>query len=314
MLLIATDEAGYGPKLGPLVIAATVWRVPDGSDHDQLCEQFAPLRQSVRCGESVVTIDDSKAVYQPSAGLDALHTIVSAALTWCGKNSGCFQSVLESICPSDVETIRRTPWLDADESVTMLDQHRVAPLLQAWRTTGLDLVDVQARVITAQSFNQACTCGANKADLLSQSTLQLVRDSWQQHAAAGEDTLVYCDRHGGRRYYAAVLQHVIPDAWVHIESESAAQSSYRMNLDDRTLRVSFTVKGDSFTPVALASLHAKYMRERMMNSLNRYFADLVTPPPKPTAGYPVDADRFLNEIAKAIETNQIDRDALVRCR
>ena len=28
--LIGTDEAGYGPNLGPLVISATVWRVPDG--------------------------------------------------------------------------------------------------------------------------------------------------------------------------------------------------------------------------------------------------------------------------------------------
>src|SRR3954452_13849763 len=28
-ILIGMDEAGYGPHLGPLVIAATVWHVPD---------------------------------------------------------------------------------------------------------------------------------------------------------------------------------------------------------------------------------------------------------------------------------------------
>ena len=27
MYLIGTDEAGYGPNLGPLVISATVWQV-----------------------------------------------------------------------------------------------------------------------------------------------------------------------------------------------------------------------------------------------------------------------------------------------
>ena len=27
---IGTDEAGYGPNLGPLVISATVWEIPDG--------------------------------------------------------------------------------------------------------------------------------------------------------------------------------------------------------------------------------------------------------------------------------------------
>ena len=34
-LVIGTDEAGYGPNLGPLVVAATVWDVaaaPDDAD------------------------------------------------------------------------------------------------------------------------------------------------------------------------------------------------------------------------------------------------------------------------------------------
>ena len=33
--LIGTDEAGYGPNLGPLVISATVWEVPDGARQRQ---------------------------------------------------------------------------------------------------------------------------------------------------------------------------------------------------------------------------------------------------------------------------------------
>ncbi len=34
--LIGTDEAGYGPNLGPLVISATVWEVPDGVGSEDL--------------------------------------------------------------------------------------------------------------------------------------------------------------------------------------------------------------------------------------------------------------------------------------
>ncbi len=32
MFVIGTDEAGYGPNLGPLVISATLWETPDELD------------------------------------------------------------------------------------------------------------------------------------------------------------------------------------------------------------------------------------------------------------------------------------------
>ena len=52
MLLIATDEAGYGPKLGPLVIVATAWSIPgDDLETEALTERFAPLRTPRLCGQ-----------------------------------------------------------------------------------------------------------------------------------------------------------------------------------------------------------------------------------------------------------------------
>jgi len=38
--LIGTDEAGYGPNLGPLVISATVWQVPEGVRAEGLYERL----------------------------------------------------------------------------------------------------------------------------------------------------------------------------------------------------------------------------------------------------------------------------------
>ena len=38
--LIGTDEAGYGPNLGPLVISATVWEAPDGIGGEELFERL----------------------------------------------------------------------------------------------------------------------------------------------------------------------------------------------------------------------------------------------------------------------------------
>lgn len=314
MLLIATDEAGYGPKLGPLVIAATVWQVPDRLNHDSLRAVFAPLGQPIKLGDTVVRVNDSKAVYQPSSGLGGLHAAVSASLAWCGMDAGDLESTVVGLCPDDQQAIRETPWLEMEKNVAMLSADELTPLLGHWRSSEAKLVDVRARIITAQKFNEFCSNGLNKADLLSQTTLNLVRDSWQRHSAGQLQTEVYCDRHGGRRYYAGVLQHVIPDAWVNVESETALESVYCLTLDSHTLRFHFTVKGDSFTPVALASMHAKYLRERMMESLNRYFVSRIGDSLKPTAGYPVDADRFLSEITATIEHEQIDRSSLIRSR
>ncbi len=86
MLLIATDEAGYGPKLGPLVIVATAWRVPcESLIAEELANLFSPLQNPRSCSGCQVLVDDSKAVYKSSDGLDVLHAVVSASHHWCGN-------------------------------------------------------------------------------------------------------------------------------------------------------------------------------------------------------------------------------------
>ena len=103
MLLIATDEAGYGPKLGPLVIVSTAWQIPgDHLGEDELKALFAPLREPCVCGESTVVVDDSKVVYTPAAGLNALHAVVSASYHWCGHDQQRLSDVLPRLSSVDV--------------------------------------------------------------------------------------------------------------------------------------------------------------------------------------------------------------------
>jgi hypothetical protein len=318
MLLIATDEAGYGPKLGPLVIAATVWRLPGEEflSSAELDERFAPLRRPYRCAGRSIFVADSKAMYTPSAGLETLHAVVSASVHWCQGPERTLVQWLARVASEDREAIARAPWLAEIEQVDFLGPDATADLLQHWKQGGTTLADVKARIVTAEAFNQLCVDCGNKADLLSSATLRLVRELIHRHGAGERSAAVFCDRHGGRRYYAGVLQHVFPDAGLRPISEAKVHSEYRLSCQGLEIDVHFTVKGDSFTPVALSSLHAKYLRERLMQGLNRYFAarHVGTPGLRPTAGYPVDADRFLAEIEPILARERIERHRLVRSR
>lgn len=317
MLLIATDEAGYGPKLGPLVVAATVWQVPhETRDENRLAQWFHPLGQSHRCGPINVRVDDSKSVYQRSAGLSGLHAVVSASHHWCNRFEPELSRLLPVLTPRDVSDIAGTPWLSSLSTERFVAAAETEDLLGHWRKTGIQLIDVRCRVITARRFNDLCAKGSNKADLLSQATLTLAKDMVNLHAPQHPVISVYCDRHGGRRYYGGVLQHTFPEQMLQVGHESKVQSLYQLHDHSKTLTIQFNVKGDSFTPVALASMHAKYLRERFMDSLNHFFAvrHRGNVALKPTAGYPVDADRYLRDIASILQRENIELGSLVRSR
>lgn len=317
MLLIATDEAGYGPKLGPLVVVATAWQVPaDSVNPEELSQLFSPLQVPRLCGGCRVIVDDSKAVYKSTGNLDMLHAVVSASHHWCGSVETTLPALLPRLAADDLKSIRRAPWLGLLAETEFLHQSETIELLRQWRRTGIELSDVKARVITAECFNSHCAGGGNKADLLSESTLGLVRTLIDLHTAKASHVAVYCDRHGGRKFYGGVLQHTFPQARLQVTREHAQQSEYLLTCTEQQINVCFTVKGDSFPPVALSSMHAKYLRERFMESFNEYFALRQQQGERlvPTAGYPVDAERFLEDVAPIVERERIVRETLVRVR
>ena len=387
MLLVAVDEAGYGPKLGPLVVAATTWRVEPGVVRDlfatathavstasylaALNAAFAPLSQPVDVGGVAVRVDDSKRIFQRSDGkaapLQKLQQVLSVAchLLQSELPIESNQNVTPTDWPGcirhwiaeDLQAVLETPWLAGmiqtdlwprEIARDVVDKDLCRDACMRWRAMPLHLRSVQARVITADRFNQFCCGGSsgvprgNKSDLLSETSLQLVADCLQRAsvqpdlasatnaASFADDTaaietpqrsLVFFDRHGGRRYYASVIQHIFPDHAIEVLEETARRSVYRIRSETTEMVCHFTVKGDSFAPVAFASLHAKYLREIAMGCFNQFFHDAwrnspsaTADPPRPTAGYPVDADRYLSEIQPLWDTMSGSCPDLVRCR
>ena len=296
--LIGTDEAGYGPNLGPLTVTGTLWKADDTS-----VDLYNALPDSVRSeskGEGIF-IADSKRVYS-SGSIGELETsVLSLIYSVTGEIPRTWLELLEAICPAEfVDQVPDQTWLHGRELELPLkaDIERVKRMGQAFldesAESSVELLEIQCVPIFPLQFNSQVEALGNKATLLSSETLQIVQ---RLMAKTDDDLEIGCDKHGGRSKYAALIQQFLTDEFVMVGEESLQVSDYSFRENDRDVVVRFQAKGESFLPTALASLVSKYLREVIMRLWNDFW-QLQIPGIKPTKGYPVDAKRFKSEIAK----------------
>jgi ribonuclease HII len=106
---------------------------------------------------------------------------------------------------------------------------------------------------------------------------------------------------------------MFPDMELKILLEGPAASSYELKFDGKQMRLHFVVGADQrFFPVSLASMVSKYLRELLVDNINRYFTGLL-PDLKPTAGYWKDGLRFIDDLKKVPHVT-FDSNQLIRCR
>jgi hypothetical protein len=169
------------------------------------------------------------------------------------------------------------------------------------------------RAIPASELNTSFTQTENKAATHWEACAPFLSMLWDRFGGEGLELVV--DRHGGRVYYAALLQATFPRARVRIVREQPAVSQYTLRDDEgRAMRLAFAEKGETFSfAVALASCCAKYAREACMGAFNAYFA-AFQPELEPTAGYHNDACRWLDDAGPAIQRSGLPRHVIVRAR
>ncbi|MFM8379254.1 MAG: hypothetical protein ACKOB1_08010 [Planctomycetia bacterium] len=311
-LVVGTDEAGYGPNLGPLVVAATAWRLagpPATAD-----AAFAAVAEATQRTDAAPLWADSKTIHRGGSGFAALERGVHAALALVHDEPvRGWPRLAATVGVIGHATSAAQGWerLDAIALPMAADPQACVAAATAARSAlgsaGLELLGVACRAVYPQEFNRLLDRGLNKSDILSQTTLDLAAAVAARFGP--DETLVWCDRHGGRKGYGALVARHFSLPLVQPIEETAARSAYAAPA--ARLTVEFSVGGEARLPVALASMAAKYVRELAMEAFNGWWADRV-PGLVPTAGYPVDAKRWRAEAASAIAAAGIPADDLWR--
>ena len=300
--LIGTDEAGYGPNLGPLVVSATVWRVPDGVSgdglYDLLGEGIVSTPRAASNG-SRVAMADSKALYQPKRGLRLLERGLLTALHLLDRRPKSWTETFDALAPESAEARSSLPWYADYQSAVPLDADpaELAPLGPsvggALEAAGVQLVELRSRVVFPLEFNRLIEQSGSKGTTLSHLTLGLLAELIGP--LNGTPVSVVCDKHGGRNRYHDLLSEHFADRFIEIHGEGRERSVYRFGARPARVEIRFQTKAESHLPAALASMASKYLRELAMRAFNSFWRERVSEL-RPTAGYPQDARRFKDEI------------------
>jgi ribonuclease HII len=291
--VVGIDEAGYGPNLGPLIQAAVGVCLPteDPVGWETLKKIF---RQAHEADDGRLLIDDSKKVYT-RGGLEALERGIRVALQLDDATVG--ELLRKTVLPGVREELAGEAWYQPDDSVPVSTTiGAVSEATKSLALTGHPLGEpaplAHAMIVPAPRFNRICAESGSKGAVLARGLVELLPVAFDHIPPGPEPVTFVCDKHGGRNFYAAMIQAAFPDGWVVVEKESAAESRYRVENLSRPVSVTFRPRADGESiSVALASMLCKYLREVCMLQFNRFWAKHV-PGITPTAGYPVDAKRF----------------------
>jgi hypothetical protein len=321
MRWVGIDEAGYGPNLGPLVMTAVIAEGRNGTDEADPQEWAPPpdlwcdLAAAVdRAGGDPARfwVDDSKAILKGGKGRDRLEATCLAVLDAAGiplpRDAHALLQAVGARGPEETELVR---WLEGSSSCSCwtagcalesmgdrLASRPMEPADGSWR-----IVAVRSVVLGPERFNHRLGRMDSKAAVHFSAFRELLAEAWDL-AEDGRPTRVQSDKHGGRHYYLGPLIDAFPDTWIDRGPEGPDLSRYTIRANGRSLCLCLSPRADgSDGLVALASVVSKALREVWMDAFNGFWTSRL-PGLRPTAGYPVDAERF----RRAIEDLARDQD------
>jgi hypothetical protein len=317
MILAGIDEAGLGPRLGPLLCGAAALRAPERMPPEGPWGALAAaVAERPVAREERPVVCDSKLLHG-RLGLAGLARSIGAFLAaWNSPPNAPAATaerdrLLARLGAADtVRYLEAYPWHAAGGAWPACPP--CPALAEALAPAGLQVAALTVRLLLPGMLNDGIACGRNKGEVLLDQTGALLTALAADFPA--EALRVTIDKQGGRAYYHPFLSRLFPGAWIDILEERPQQSAYRIRRAGAPVEVTFRAKADqSAFCTALASILCKYVRELFMADLNAWFGARL-PGLRPTAGYAADAKRWLAEAAPVLAAEGIDRRCLVRQR
>ncbi len=317
-VLAGIDEAGYGPVLGPLVVAGTAFRVPESeADSDLWKALSSAVTRGGREAGGRVRVADSKRVHR-GEGVGALEGHTLPFLRLATPTPGTIRALVTNLMGRAPAEWEEYPWYRGRDRVLPRAHsegeiaERTSALRRGLRVGGAEFCGARARVVEVGEFNADVAALRNKSAVAMRRVGELLVEMWEAYGA--QDLRVAVDKQGGRDDYEAFLRANFFGCALATRRQDSASSEYVVREGARRMEVVFRPGADArHLPVALGSMVAKYVRELMMEMFNDFWLQRA-PEARPTAGYYTDGHRFLREIEGARQSLGTPLELLARCR
>jgi hypothetical protein len=306
------DEAGYGPNLGPLVVTATVWEVPEDPDNFNFWKACRGAVRRKAGNDGRLHVADSKVVYQPARGLGELERSVLALTGLLGEWPRTWRELRDRVVRERHATSESCgPWHAEDDvelptaSEAKLIDSGHGRIVRCLDKCGVKLRAICSDMVAEERFNRMTAAAGSKGAALTEISLSLLACCLPEDV--DQPVLVLADKHGGRNCYSGPLTEATGGRFITILEESRERSRYRAG----ACEFRFEPRGERHLPIAVASMVSKYLREVSMITFNRFWQRHI-PTLKPTKGYPGDSRRFWKDIRATQQSLGIADDLLWR--